>query len=257
MCREHSNSALSLTLPLVGRFIPACAGNTPKKPICCSCCSVHPRVCREHETDLGMAVWIHGSSPRVQGTQFSYAPVFCRPHFTGSSPRVQGTRPGHASIVLMLRSPVHPRVCREHDSGSLSNAGPIGGSSPRVQGTLHRVPASCQSSRYWVHPRVCREHICLISTQGTVVNVRFIPACAGNTIWYLLTGLGHYRRFIPACAGNTLPGNVTEPRCHHRFIPACAGNTRRLGNTGRAVHTIGSSPRVQGTRLFGGNLFRA
>ena len=52
----------------ISRFIPACAGNISSSNSVDCICSVHPRVCGEHEK-----IWIrsgskHGSSPRVRGT---------------------------------------------------------------------------------------------------------------------------------------------------------------------------------------------
>ena len=54
--------------PNAGRFIPACAGNTPQSPPACPCRTVHPRVRGEHgpkRTRTGVAA---GSSPRARGT---------------------------------------------------------------------------------------------------------------------------------------------------------------------------------------------
>ena len=131
-----------------------------------------------------------------------------------------------------------------------------GGSSPRVRGTHQRVAALGEQ-------------------------VRFIPACAGNSsaraAWAgvepvhprVCGELAIHRhpserclRFIPACAGNSSPGHRltskqpgSSPRvrgtrrtqggrsCCRRFIPACAGNSSlRAGlPTAPAVH-----PRVCG-----------
>ena len=52
---------------LVGRFIPACAGNRPSptpQPL-----PVHPRVCGEQVGVHKMGDEIYGSSPRVRGTE--------------------------------------------------------------------------------------------------------------------------------------------------------------------------------------------
>ena len=55
-------------LRLVGRFIPACAGNTSPKAHRYPTSTVHPRVCGEHICrPISPAARI-GSSPRVRGT---------------------------------------------------------------------------------------------------------------------------------------------------------------------------------------------
>ena len=41
-------------IPAAGRFIPACAGNTPKRVACACCRAVHPRVCGEHACGNGL-----------------------------------------------------------------------------------------------------------------------------------------------------------------------------------------------------------
>ena len=53
------------------RFIPACAGNTTPRSETLRCCSVHPRVCGEHERLLSFLIVCAGSSPRVRGTHQS------------------------------------------------------------------------------------------------------------------------------------------------------------------------------------------
>ena len=51
-----------------GRFIPACAGNTPPSRSCYFKLSVHPRVCGEHKDKGRGFQGDTGSSPRVRGT---------------------------------------------------------------------------------------------------------------------------------------------------------------------------------------------
>ena len=123
---------------LVGRFIPACAGNTqlfadpPYLP------SVHPRVCGEHRIWLPSNIWMCGSSPRVRGTLDKHAGHGYRGRFI---PACAGnTEPDPKTI---RPASVHPRVCGEHDSPPGSQESDYG-SSPRVRGTLglgrHRCP---------------------------------------------------------------------------------------------------------------------
>ena len=50
------------------RFIPACVGNSPASLPSSECDSVHPRVCGELKTLASPSVSTDGSSPRVWGT---------------------------------------------------------------------------------------------------------------------------------------------------------------------------------------------
>ena len=50
------------------RFIPACAGNTPRSSAMATNSAVHPRVCGEHKACAGLRETRTGSSPRVRGT---------------------------------------------------------------------------------------------------------------------------------------------------------------------------------------------
>ena len=151
---------------------------------------------------------------------------------------------------------VHPRVRGEHFLPiELENV--AAGSSPRARGTLWRF--------------------LLLASYP-----RFIPACAGNTIYPLFYAVdsavhprvrGEHRWVVvwtivtagssPRARG-TLSHTRTD-RADHRFIPACAGNTfgSCLTCAGRSVHprvrgehflpieltvlNSGSSPRARGT----------
>ena len=234
------------------RFIPACAGNTPRCGRCSGRSTVHPRVCGEHAS----------ASPPVAIS-------------AGSSPRVRGTRRWPAGVGHTIT--VHPRVCGEHRCGAVF-VPLVSGSSPRVRGTPPARAESRYRSRFIpacagntdsyrsvivndpVHPRVCGEHIVYATltdyTTGSSPRVRGTPRPDGLK---QLAG-----RFIPACAGNTrdrtMPGSPetgSSPRVRgtrvgdlapvavDRFIPACAGNTAltiALDDGDR-----GSSPRVRGT----------
>ena len=156
----------------IGRFIPACAGNSQPRRAESDRRPVHPRVCGE----LGLTTRPYrralGSSPRVRGTPCA------------ESRRRRGRV-------------VHPRVCGELVAPGAYEVSSFG-SSPRVRGTplehglpqhLGRfIPACAGNSRSgggpcrrWpVHPRVCGE---LFASGGFKVRCfRFIPACAGNSI---------------------------------------------------------------------------
>ena len=126
------------------------------------------------------------------------------------------------------------RVCGEHAHGVWCLARPVG-SSPRVRGTLHRL-----GGHYYL--------------------LRFIPACAGNTVSLFsasVTLAVHPRvcgehGFALQCQRNACGSSprvrgtrfsVLPRPASDRFIPACAGNTRcqQLANSHRSVH-----PRVCG-----------
>ena len=197
--------------PACRRFIPACAGNTRSQQESSTRNSVHPRVCGEHGKVLEIILKQTGSSPRVRGTRrhSSRASLISRfiPACAGNTPVVTSAPRAHS---------VHPRVCGEHAVGPPVPP-TVYGSSPRVRGT--RLP-------------------CLTG----LAEVRFIPACAGNT-------LRLHRKALrwpvhPRVCGEHVAQHVAEQRsigssprvrgtrlwtglksARRRFIPACAGNT--------------------------------
>ncbi len=137
------------------RFIPACAGNTCKGLILRGQIPVHPRVCGEHSrTWRKLRTW-HGSSPRVRGTHINRDPDgFLHRFIPACAGNTKISAPRERSET------VHPRVCGEHRT-SFTSFLSHPGSSPRVRGT-HRLGALC------------------------IEIMRFIPACAGNTILQVL-----------------------------------------------------------------------
>ena len=194
-----------------------------------------------------------GSSPRVRGT-LSMPPASQRP--ARFIPACAGNTPGREVRVGQVT--VHPRVCGEHDKvydAMLDESG----SSPRVRGTP-------------------LEH------QGGQRQLRFIPACAGNTTRAGPVGFdgpvhprvcGEHIEIIMIVVGPTgssprVRGTHTDGQDNrniHRFIPACAGNTASALSASRSssVHPRvcgehygpgfgypkghGSSPRVRGTQV--------
>ena len=111
------------------RFIPACAGNTPRSLQTSVGTPVHPRVCGEH---TGWGRWISvtaGSSPRVRGTPGRRDARRARGRFIPACAGNTGTQ-WRAGVHL----PVHPRVCGEH-AALKALRGKTAGSSPRVRGT--------------------------------------------------------------------------------------------------------------------------
>ena len=161
VCRAHSESSGSsprvrgtprsiVRHGVVGRFIPACAGNSRNSPGSSGEVPVHPRVCGELTKRPKVSTSRPGSSPRVRGTRCSSSRRRAVARFI---PACAGNSPAHRRRPSP--APVHPRVCGELIRGRLS-CGLMGGSSPRVRGTR---PLAHQPQR---------RH-------------RFIPACAGNS----------------------------------------------------------------------------
>ena len=134
------------------RFIPACAGNSSPRSRAVAPAAVHPRVCGEQARRFLLIGGRPGSSPRVRGTVRGAINSFCEIRFIPACAGNSGLRNGTRTSLS-----VHPRVCGEQgESPTFCKGG--NGSSPRVRGT----GGSC-SSRVWIH--------------------RFIPACAGNSIY--------------------------------------------------------------------------
>ena len=233
-----------------------------------------------------------GSSPRARGTRSDRSRARPRSRFI---PACAGNTISRLSLQFPF--PVHPRVRGEH----------IGGLSPRSRSSRF-IPACAGNtlllvawaSGVTVHPRVRGEHAQVTSqfarangssprARGTHVFRRapgslhrFIPACAGNTLFPTLPRWaaavhprvrGEHRalaRVAVGAAGSSprargTPTPAQSRRGCPRFIPACAGNTRttRAGSGARPVHPrvrgehagmsdslsppVGSSPRARGT----------
>ena len=294
------------------RFIPACAGNTPALRAGPGTCPVHPRLCGEHLCPADEVRRVCGSSPPVRGTPG-------RGTRTEAHQRFIPACAGNTSRYLLRngRRPVHPRLCGEHAAPGAHSSSPIG-SSPPVRGTLPPIDAGKACCRFIpacagntvrahtrgpdapVHPRLCGEHFGDLTVKAGVTGssppvrgtrclrlgfgrvLRFIPACAGNTVIRLainerppvhprlcgehLEAFGarvqEYGSSPPVRGTPTLESHVWGDQ---RFIPACAGNTRQTQHeiTSATVHPrlcgehmamghrvaakCGSSPPVRGT----------
>ena len=219
--------------PGMGRFIPACAGNTFRK------C---PR-----------SADVVGSSPRVRGTRSLSRVGSSRTRFI---PACAGNTP--CMLPALMATTVHPRVCGEHPILVVALVWLVG-SSPRVRGTPPSIVPFSQDGRFIpacagntnisrlrntplpVHPRVCGEHVPLAGLDpaalGSSPRVRGTPLVCSLRLWP--------PRFIPACAGNTAT-NWTSKRSPPVHPRVCGEHhSARAGLPGRS----GSSPRVRGTRL--------
>ena len=113
----------------ISRFIPAGAGNG-------ACCrmvrpdsAVHPRGCGERAGLKSKGQAMTGSSPRVRGTVFCYAPNRRAHRFIPA-----GAGNGTTVFSRVLFWPVHPRGCGERWQHKQIQQ-PESGSSPRVRGT--------------------------------------------------------------------------------------------------------------------------
>ena len=148
--RMRGTPGFSRSRPLLFRFIPAHAGNTPPQPLLAARNRVHPRACGEHSTSGSIGGQCGGSSPRMRGTPRSIRGIRRAFRFI---PAHAGNTPHYFDPFCCAA--VHPRACGEHRSANVPL--PIGvGSSPRMRGT--RAPGA---------PIRCGR--------------RFIPAHAGNT----------------------------------------------------------------------------
>ena len=129
--RVRGTPVVALSFAVIGRSIPACAGNTLSGPAFSPAVAWSIPACAGN-TQCSTRYWSSpfGPSPRVRGTLFRWD-LWWNPK--RSIPACAGnTRPSSMRRGLC---PVHPRVCGEH-------------SSPRRKSPI-------LSS---VHPRVCGEH---------------------------------------------------------------------------------------------------
>ncbi len=193
------------------RFIPAHAGNTPRRAVLIAPPSVHPRACGEHVAAGDAATKRPGSSPRMRGTRQ------VRDDARGHGRFI----PAHAgNTAARRRSPrttsVRPRACGEHQNAAMT-AIAIGGSSPRMRGTRRARGEGGRGRRFIpahagntcedcvglgcvpVHPRACGEHESVApgisGHSGSSPRMRGTRGCDGFAL--------DDRRFIPAHAGNT------------------------------------------------------
>ncbi|SAI49135.1 Domain of uncharacterised function (DUF2825) [Bordetella ansorpii] len=203
--------ALGRVVLRLGRFIPACAGNTSKRIRVPRIRTVHPRMRGEHSFTRRAWRWMLGSSPHARGT-LTTVPLFQQQR--RFIPACAGNTP--AAMSPMRRDSVHPRMRGEHRS-LVNTRSPGRGSSPHARGTRRRG-------------------------QSRGREARFIPACAGNTTraaWCSFSAAVHPRmrgeHFITSSGSRPVDGSSPHARGTHqiaalqsttqRFIPACAGNT--------------------------------
>ena len=253
------------SLPAVtGRFIPARAGNTPRRWERALPTPVHPRAGGEHQ-----------GVPRRSGCDAD----------DGSSPRGRGTRARCARARGGSASGSSPRGRGTPDTMAAGPSQATSGSSPRGRGTLNislwerswirfiparagntRLGAPCDG-RKSVHPRAGGEHRLRCPPTSRTYCLRFIPARAGNTwrgsFWSVVfpvhprAGEEHSSAHLVhhSASGSSPRGRGTPPPrqaciapAQFRFIPARAGNTCATSSSCQACSGHGSSPRGRGTR---------
>ena len=193
----------------VNRFIPACAGNGPRRSRGISRQPVHPRVCGERVIASPVNLPIIGSSPRVRGT---VRRIFGYLRFARFIPACAGN--GCSTDSALSRNTVHPRVCGERlwsirRSAAMSRFIPAcAGNGPTRSPTWTAPP---------VHPRVCGERSAfsasISSGPGSSPRVRGTVQVQGVQ--------GGELRFIPACAGNG--GGPDDGSCRAAVHPRVCG----------------------------------
>ena len=216
---------------VVGRIIPAGAGNADSHRAPARRRSDHPRGCGERSA--APCVWptLLGSSPRVRGTQpqdeVLHGDLRIIPAGAGNA--LRSCRPRRCR-------PDHPRGCGERSGNAADGAG-AGGSSPRVRGT--RPGAGCDRPPAPDHPRGCGERfgtdIASVGGDGSSPRVRGTPRRRAASV--------AARRIIPAGAGNA-SGTSWRWRCSADHPRGC-GEREPMGTL--TTKPRGSSPRVRGT----------
>ena len=193
------------------RFIPARAGNTPRKSTRAAISSVHPRPRGEHLIASAEGLISTGSSPPARGTPQLRVTHYRTLRFIPA--RAGNTRVESAGARL---DAVHPRPRGEHRYRK-ENARVVIGSSPPARGTPGRGDRLCAGQRFIparagntgegndrrttveVHPRPRGEHS--LSSLSMAVSAGSSPPARGTP--YLCAAHAGRLRFIPARAGNT------------------------------------------------------
>ncbi len=156
------------------RFSPACAGNTSRRWLSVLSRTVQPRVRGEHLTTAQGYSDAYGSAPRARGTRR-------RGHLEREDRRFSPACAGNTTTSPRRSSPgsVQPRVRGEHYDLPY-HVHPSDGSAPRARGTP-------------------------LTNQRRICQVRFSPACAGNT----------------SSAGGSRSGTPVQPRVRGEHDSDC------------------------------------
>ena len=141
---------------------------------------------------------------------------------------------------------VHPRMRGEHCRLDSPRAIAIG-SSPHARGTPAAPAGAATGSP--VHPRMRGEHYgcdCRGSIRNTVIDVRFIPACAGNTCGCRQSA-DQSSPVHPRMRGEHARGRGCTRTRESGSSPHARGT--RIGADTAHDRSTGSSPHARGTRL--------
>ena len=175
--------------------------------------------------------------------------------------------PAHAGnsasqLTTGAATTVHPRACGEQCRRLLADSSDVG-SSPRMRGTdlgpsrivpCHRfIPAHAGNRSFAfitstprsVHPRACGEQI--RKKDAAQFSDGSSPRMRGTALVFVPAWMG--RRFIPAHAGNR--PNLAIPRSSPTVHPRACGE-QPIRDENLKQHG-GSSPRMRGTGLLGGD----
>ena len=235
---------------VVGRSIPACAGEPSGLPAAKRRPGVYPRVCGGTGLGLSFPYASPGLSPRVRGNR---RPPSWTALLTRSIPACAG-EPGNAGAGGRQRK-VYPRVCGGTFKRLVRRIETVG-LSPRVRGnplptrapgeTVGSIPAcagepACRSSASAfsrVYPRVCggtfKRLVRRIETVGLSPRVRGNHARRWNQCGWIGS--------IPACAGE--PIQRTGNPAYAPVYPRVCGGTVKYSPPLRSIG--GLSPRVRG-----------
>ena len=240
---------------VIGRSIPAYAGEPNAPPQCGHPPGVYPRVCGGTEQAGAAAAGEMGLSPRMRGnpgdSDGNWSDWRSIPAYAGE-PHCGAAEPG--------RQWVYPRVCggtpiRRRFSRRRK------GLSPRMRGNLRRrrhtgrrrgsIPAYAgepltrkQSGLYMgVYPRVCGGTAFVRPPPSPIAGLS--PRMRGNLITVAM--LAENAGSIPAYAGEPYEGKILDGL--HRVYPRVCGGTEALPTT--PIDERGLSPRMRGNPVQG------
>ena len=228
-CGEHSWASARRPSR---RFIPARAGNTPSADAGASPAPVHPRACGEHAVLRRDAAHISRFIPARAGNTID-------------------------PMCVVARSPVHPRACGEHQPGNAA-----GIPSRFIPARAGNTPAGRRRIRAnSVHPRACGEHPSGPAPRWHRSPVH--PRVRGTRLGYAcrhtqsgssprvrgtlaITMIGSILRSVHPRACGEHTSSRDQRRIQTVHPRACGEHDSGHDILGQSV---GSSPRVRGTRL--------
>ena len=248
--RVRGNHFVSVLKTVLGRSIPACAGEPPVRRASADMTSVYPRVCGGTQGLAEAEKGAEGLSPRVRGNLDVLDVLDAR---VRSIPACAGEPAATAFQVMMMR--VYPRVCGGTCVLARRGARPSG-LSPRVRGNRspddvlrvirRSIPACAGEPTWWmpssprsrVYPRVCGGTG--FKSSSNSMSPGLSPRVRGNRANNpdILQGVGS----IPACAGE--PADPAAAISDDQVYPRVCGGTR--GRVLRCKGVRGLSPRVRG-----------